>query len=610
MKKNERETAVTVRRFRLLPDALLSTPVFAVALLWGLLVQVGEWAALGEGSDLLVERLILLIAVQVLMFVFPYVTRRLICPRVAERRWNGLLMVSVIVGAIVRGIALGMLMYAFGVSGSPELVYRVMASLSHMAVIIVLMWFLVSEVRWLGSRRRQLVSERDQLIRLQQETDRDLAQLNTTAAEEVRSSILDSLGEIQAADTVALLARLRTTIDDVVRPLSHHLASMQSGWQPPLPASEPPRVNWSLAVREGLNPARIHPVVVPVLLVWLGIPIHLFQLGPIQTLGLFATLIVMVPTFWLARVMAERLTKERGAGAKAVAFMIAVVCGGLALGIGTLPYMQDEPQPFVFVIVAPILAVLISGAFAIGEAARDQDLALEEALRATTEDLRWTLTRTRERYRQHESALSRALHGRLQASLTAAILRLDRAVAQGANDDDLIDALTKDILQAVADLDASDTAPESIDEIIALTQSNWSDTVNMTFTIDPEAKQALGRDPLCARSVNDLIPELAFNSVRHGNAHVIDVRLSLADLRTLALSVLDDGIGDPPTGRHGLGSALLDEASISWSRTRADGWTTSTCLIPCQTQGGGHLSPQAEADPRQERNGAPLQPVD
>jgi len=599
---------MTTGRIRLLPDALLSMPVFVVALLWGVVVQVGEWAALGEGIALLVERLALLAAVQVVMFAFPYVVRRVVCPWVPERHWNSLLMVSVIVGSIVRGIAYGILMFRIGVSESPELVYRVLASLTHMAVIVVLMWLLVSEVRGLSSRRRQLVSEREQLIRLQQETDRDLARLNATATDEIRNSILDSLGELEAVDSKQLLRRLRTTIDDVVRPLSHHLAVQHSTWRPEEPGREPPTVDWALAAREGLTPARIHPIIVPVVLVWLGIPIHLFQFGMPQTLGLIATLAVVIPTFWLARIVADRLTRNSAASAKVVAFVMAVVCGGLTLGLGTLTYMTDEPQPFVFVIVSPILALLVSGALAIAEAARDQDLALEAELRATTDDLRWTLTRTRERYRQQESALSQALHGRLQTSLTAAFLRLERSVNQGVNDGDLVNALRSEILQAIADLDLIDFHPFPIDDVVALIESNWSETAKLQFTIHPEAKVALAGDSLCARSVNDLIPELVFNSVKHGNARVIAVELAVADHRTLSLCVSDDGTGDPQASRPGLGSALLDEASITWRRSRSGAWTSTFCLIPFLTEGSSLTGSQVTEGQQRGRSGEPPRP--
>ena len=601
---------MTTRRFRLQPDALLSVPVFSVALLWGALVQVGEWAAFGEGIDLLAERLALLLAVQVLMFAFPFLTLRLVCPQVPKRRWNALLLVSVVAGSIVRGIAFGLLLFGFGVSQAPDLVYRVIASLSHLAVITVLMWFLVSEVRSLTTRRRQLLSERDQLLRLQQESERDLAELNATATDEIRRSILESLGGLQATDASELLARPRATIDDVVRPLSHHLASQQSEWRPPEPAGEPARVGWSLAVREGLTPARIHPVVVPLLLVWLGIPIHLFQLGPIPTLGLIATLVVTIPIFALVRLIAMRVTTDRGPGARAAAFVIAVAGGGLAVGLGTLPYMQDQPQPLVFPIVGPILSLLISGALAIGEAARDQDLALEAELRATTADLRWSVTRARERYRQHESALSRALHGRLQASLSAAFIRLDRALERGFVDDDLIGTLRHDILTALAEIDVFDSHPDPIDDVVALTRSNWADTVSLIFTIDDGVRGALAADALCARSVNDLVPELVFNSVRHGNANVIDVQLKIADHRTLCLTVMDDGSISPDAGRHGLGSALLDEASICWTRTRSEDRTTTSCRIPCLSAGATSVSRRAEAHPPRERIVAPPQHVD
>jgi hypothetical protein len=48
----------------------------------------------------------------------------------------------------------------------------------------------------------------------------------------------------------------------------------------------------------------------------------------------------------------------------------------------------------------------------------------------------------------------------------------------------------------------------------------------------------------------------------------------------VSLTVIDDGVSDLMTNRHGLGSALLDEASINWSRTRLGARTTTTCLLP------------------------------
>lgn len=567
-------------RIRLQPGALLSVPVFLLTLLWVILIQLAEGAALGEGADGVVLRLLSLFAVQVLMFAFPLVTWRVICPRVRSSKWNGLLLVSLIVGAVVRGVTLGFLLVSLGVTQSPNLIFRILASLSHMALVVVLLWFLVSEVRTLQSRRRQLLAERDQLLELQSAAQEELGSLGDRATEEIRQSILQSLGELRATDSAELRERIRVTIDDVVRPLSRTLAGQSVDWVMPQPTDEKVRVDWWLAIREGLDPVRIHPVIVPILLVWFGLPFHLLMVAPMLTVGLVATLIVTIPSMWLARRVAIRLVEARGSGTKAAAFVIAVMVGGLALGVATVPYMQNEPRPFVFVVVGPLLALLISGPLAIAEAARSQDLELESALEATTADLRWTLARAREQYRQQEGALAHALHGRLQASLAAAYLRLGRAVARGADDETFRGALRTEVRAAVAELDAITSDPDPIDRVVALTQSNWAGAAQVTFMPDRTVNEALALDPLCTRSVNDLIPELVFNSIRHGEATSIDVRLEAVDRRTMRLTVTDNGGTPLATAHRGLGTALLDQASISWSRTCQQGCTTTTCLLP------------------------------
>ena len=571
---------MTPGRIRLLPEALLSVPVFVVSLLWTFIVQLAEGAGAGDGVGSITLRFSLLFALQVLMFLFPYLTWRVLCPHLSSGLWIWLLVVSVIVGAAVRGVALGLLLFLLGVTDSPNLIYRIAASLGHLAVLTIILWYLVSEVRGLHARRRQLLSDRDQLLELQTVAQRNLQRLGDLAPAEIQRSILESLGGLRSTDSSELRERLRRTIDDVVLPLSHQFAAQPPEWTLRQADLETTKVDWPLAAREGLDPRLIHPVITPILLIWLGLPQHVFQYGPRAGAGLVATLIIVIPAFWLARRMAIRLTAHRGSGARAIAFVVTALVGGVVLGLGTLPYLHDQLHPFLFVVVAPPLTLLISGPLAIAESARDQNLELESRLRATTADLRWTLARAREQYRQREGALAHALHGRVQVSLAAAFLRLDRAVAQGTDDTSLVAALQAEVLQSVSELVLGDGEPDPIDRVIALTESNWSGTARLDVTIDPEARGALAVDPLCARSVNDLIPELVFNSVRHGRARAINVQFQVVDSRTVSLTVIDDGVSDLMTNRHGLGSALLDEASITWGRTRLDARTTTTCLLP------------------------------
>jgi hypothetical protein len=219
---------MTPGRIRLLPEALLSLPVFGISFLWVALVQLGEWAALGDDPENLIVRMASAFAVQLLMFAFPFAALRVICPRLRSTSWNWVLLIALLIGAIARGVALGYLFTWSGVTTSPEFVFRAAASLSHLAVITILLWYLVSEVRGLHALRRQLIDERAQLLDLQGGAQRDLEQLGDRATQDIRRSILESLGGLQATESVALLGRLRTTIDEVVRPLSHQLAASVS----------------------------------------------------------------------------------------------------------------------------------------------------------------------------------------------------------------------------------------------------------------------------------------------------------------------------------------------------------------------------------------------
>ena len=79
---------MTPGRISLLPKALLSVPVFFLTLLWAVIVQFGEGSAAGDGVGGIATRLSLLVFLQVLMFTFPYITWRVICPRVPAESWT------------------------------------------------------------------------------------------------------------------------------------------------------------------------------------------------------------------------------------------------------------------------------------------------------------------------------------------------------------------------------------------------------------------------------------------------------------------------------------------------------------------------------------------
>jgi two-component sensor histidine kinase len=77
-----------------------------------------------------------------------------------------------------------------------------------------------------------------------------------------------------------------------------------------------------------------------------------------------------------------------------------------------------------------------------------------------------------------------------------------------------------------------------------------------------------------------LIPELAFNAVKHGGATAVDCELKLQDERTLRMVCTDNGSRPADSGRVGLGTKLLDECASSWSRTNDAKGTVTVAYVP------------------------------
>ena len=153
------------------------------------------------------------------------------------------------------------------------------------------------------------------------------------------------------------------------------------------------------------------------------------------------------------------------------------------------------------------------------------------------------------------------IHGTVQASLTAALTRLNAPDA----DKKTLALAKKDLDRAIAAL----STPPSLDvkfapaikEIVA----TWQGVCDVNVQIDANTKRIVNNDSRLSMCVNEIVKEAVSNAVRHGDARNAQVSLKLADEGVLDLTVANDG--QPPRigVRKGLGSNLLDELTVDWS---------------------------------------------
>jgi len=69
-----------------------------------------------------------------------------------------------------------------------------------------------------------------------------------------------------------------------------------------------------------------------------------------------------------------------------------------------------------------------------------------------------------------------------------------------------------------------------------------------------------------------VIPELCFNSIKHGKANELKVLIEQNSPKTIVLKVQDNGQQmEVKSSKVGLGTKLLDECAISWKREKEQG---------------------------------------
>lgn len=578
-----------LRRSRLWPyltaDSLFAPLVTVPSFIWAVLLHFVDIqnAPAGAGP---VFRLALLIGLHVFLFGFPWLARLWLFPRVPAERWSQVLAGALAVGAIARGLLLAWSLHEFGYSTRDDYLFRAVASFANMTIAVGLLWVASSMVRNYYEGRRKQLRERDQLLALQTEADERLHGFDEQAAERIRESILSALRLTSETDPVAAVSQLRVSIDEVVRPLSHFLNEQSGNWVAPAPTTDRHyRIDWWRVLRESADAAKFRPWLILLGLLWISSANTVLNHGAwAGAQSVLLGILVVIPSLTLARDLGLRLREHAGQLSRAAFFVVSAAVVGLAIGFASSVFLADSDVPLQYLYFSPWSTVVFALMVGVADSAQQEAETVRREIAATTAELRWALARTRELHRQHRRALAHTLHGRIQATLASAVLRLEKWQSEGQADPTRIAQLRHEILDTVAELDFHNATPEPFDVVLNRVRMNWEGAAVIHLQVEPQLRGALQLDPVCLTTVNDLVPELVFNSVKHGNADEITVSLVRVDRGVLLLEVVDNGgRGLQPSGR-GMGTQLLEDCAISWTRGRRDGQTTTVAWLPFQPE--------------------------
>ena len=177
------------------------------------------------------------------------------------------------------------------------------------------------------------------------------------------------------------------------------------------------------------------------------------------------------------------------------------------------------------------------------------------------------------------------IHGNILTRLAATSLKLETATI--SQDRETFNRTVSDILNLLAHPDTKFVQEIlKFEDEIASRLDPWLGLLEINVYIDPVLRDV--SNPQVAE-VGEVIEEVISNSMRHGKARTIDLRVMRVGGRDIEISAIDDAEIVPPLfqTRFGLGTRIFNLASDSrWSIERVDSTTVFNLIMRFDFEGG------------------------
>jgi signal transduction histidine kinase len=558
------------------PDAV-TWPAFWITLVAAI---AGHLATAGPVSASVPVRILVVITTQLLSFAVLLLLRWTLLRNPARPRpWVAV--GGFAVAAIVRGIALSALLVAIGAVDEPRWLYRIAAALLNQMVLLIVVALVVSSLRAHTRSLAALIGVQHDLAETQARIVDEVTSRNEDLLAQVQERLRSELTALEAVQGVESVAELQRLASDVVRPMSHELAQSV-----PAPEALPPfvneaRIRWQQVAAQMVDRPPLRPMLAAGFICLLLLTA---AAGVTGSKGIPVAIAVFVSVLvWSSvanMILARALTRSSPRTAIALVIIASLVIGFLSTGAGSLLLASAAESALFFVGGGLFTAVIVLLVALVSAILREQQRS-ELELAESTENLRRALVRLRQARWLQQKALARALHGPMQSAVTSAALRLELAVRAGEPEGDLVADIRNDLRSVVDVLDVDDLAAPSLDLALERITGTWEGICEVTSDISDAARAALEGDPIASAVFVDLMTEAISNAVRHSDAEHADLVISEDGDGLVTLVVCNDVHAEQPVPTHGgLGTNLLEECTLEWSRASTPPRYVLTIVIP------------------------------
>lgn len=224
-----------------------------------------------------------------------------------------------------------------------------------------------------------------------------------------------------------------------------------------------------------------------------------------------------------------------------------------------------------------LFGVVVGATTFVAQFAQLQRKATTEKLAAVNQQLEIINAALRQELWLNRRRTASVLHGPVQAALYASAMKLAQAKEPTS---ELIAEVEKDIQDALEKLNnPSNLEGEKISDVLGQIVEVWSDAAKISIELPADLEKAISTKPLASEALIEISREFINNAIKHGRAKNINLRVQRIDSYRFLVEVKDDGIGVPPGAKPGFGSKLLSELSLVWRQTRTQNKTVSYAEI-------------------------------
>jgi hypothetical protein len=459
---------------------------------------------------------------------------------------------------------LGFSVVNLGFTDDPQLAFRIVSGGVFIATVLSILAITVAAfdvhsnlVRDLEARTSELESVRESMEDRLQIEDENLRTFALQTISPRITQIDEQLAELKTGgDKNAALEQLQHYVDDELRPFSHQIA--HDGMSTADPNFQSMQVH-RFQIPQRINVSKsLRPFVSTLLFEVTLIAASQRSMTIIEALPLVLFTTVFILLYFIA---SQKLFGSRELSSlpgTLIGLSIFAIVGPLSLATSELLGIAIPEH----INSATVFVGLIFGAANFGYTLlTSQQTEMANQLREAIAELAATVSILRQREWIVRRRVSYVMHGSLQSSLNAAVLKLG---ASSNPSPEMIDQIRSEISHALDRVwqDRSDDysfarAQQEITNI-------WEGTVQVNWKLADGVSQVLNANPTTAECLGEVVREAVSNASRHGSADLVEIEIKLEDTKVL-VKAADNGSKINTGKTQGLGSELLNDVCSPWS---------------------------------------------